>query len=158
PEGEGALSRPAGAIHAFTLREGGLGEEVADAMTWLAEAEIPSQHRGLYESLAERVGRLTYGDGLPQALLHPDPVPKNFIASGRDVIAIDWTGGGRGPRTHALAFLLLAAIAESRWKLDSPKVDAVIAGYRTHVALADEEFAGLAEAMPLHVLVRDIAE
>lgn len=158
PAAAGGVARQAGAIHAFTLDEGSLADEVADAMSWLAEAEIPAEHKSSYDELREQMSRIDFGDHLPQALLHPDPVPKNFIATpAGNLVAIDWTGAGRGPRAHSLAFLLLCAVRESRWKADSPRADAVIEGYRKHVQLEDAEFPAIADAMPLHVLVGDCA-
>jgi Ser/Thr protein kinase RdoA (MazF antagonist) len=129
PESTGGCARPGGAIHSFTLDEGSLRDEVAAAMSWLEEAEIPERFRALYDSMIERISRLDFGDRLPQALLHPDPVPKNFIATRTgDVVPIDWTGAGRGPRAHSLAFLLLCAVRESRWNPNSGRVDAVVDG------------------------------
>lgn len=158
PEVQGRAARDAGAIHSFTLTEGGLRDEVADAMSWLAEAEVPSEHRGAHASLLERISQLDFGDALPHALIHPDPVLKNFIATPEGaVVPIDWTGAGRAPRAHCLAFLLLCAVTESRWNPASERVQAVIDGYRRHVKLAPEELAAIATAMPLHILVRDCA-
>jgi len=158
PEGGGGCARPGGAIHSFTLDEGSLRDEVEAAMSWLEEADIPEKSRGLYDSMIECVSQLDFGNRLPQALLHPDPVPKNFIATRNgSIVPIDWTGAGRGPRAHSLAFLLLCAVGESRWNPNSSRVDAVVDGYRRHVTLEDEELPAIAVAMPLHVLVGDCA-
>lgn len=158
PEGSDGVARRAGAIHSFTLNEGGVQDEIAEAMSWLAEADIPQEHRQSYDALIDRLAAIDFGDGLPQALIHPDPVTKNFVATaGGDLVAIDWTGAGRGPRAHSLAFLLLGAIAGSRWNPRSSNVDAVVDGYRRHIELEDRELAAIGAAMPLHVLVRDIA-
>src|SRR5262249_60211735 len=80
------------------------------------------------------------------------------VTHNRDLVPIDWTGAGSGPRVHALAFLLLSAISQSRWNARGSRVDAVIEGYRRHVTLREEEYAVLAAAMPLHILVRDCGE
>lgn len=109
------IRRPGGAIHSFTLGEGSLADEVADAMAWLAEADIPPEHRRLCDELVQRVARLDFGETLPHALLHPDPTPQNFIVrSNGDLVAIDWTGAGFGPRAYGLAFLLLTAVSQRR--------------------------------------------
>ncbi len=158
PDAAGIGAPKAGAIHVLSPGEGGLDDEVAEAMSWLEEADVPAAHRGLYDSMRERVSRIDFGENLPQALLHPDPVLKNFIATpDGDVVPIDWTGAGRGPRAHPLAFLLLSAVRAGRWNPNSGKVDAVIDGYRRHVRLEGEECTALASAMPLHVLVHDCA-
>ena len=150
--------RSGGAIHSLTLNEGSLRDEVTDAMSWLAQADISGDHRGLYDDLRQQVARVDFGDTLPHALLHPDPTPQNVLITPEgEIVAIDWTGAGYGPRVHALAFLLLSAVSRSRWKAQSSRVDAVIDGYRRHVTLDEEECAALAAAMPLHVLVRDCA-
>jgi Ser/Thr protein kinase RdoA (MazF antagonist) len=158
PEAKSGAARRGGAIHSFTLNEGGLRDELADALSWLAEAEVPAAQRPLHDSLLEQIAQIDHGDGLPQALVHPDPVLKNFIATPDGaIVPIDWTGAGRCARAHSLAFLLLCAVTESRWNPASERVAAVIDGYRAHVKLDPEELAAIATAMPLHVLVRDCA-
>src|SRR5262249_12323282 len=58
PDGTGGPARKGGAIHAFTLGEGSLRDEVADAMSWLAEADVPPQHKPSYDSMLEKVSRI----------------------------------------------------------------------------------------------------
>jgi len=156
PELPAEMRRAGGAIHSFTLDEGSLRDEVSEAMSWLTHTTIPDEHRRSYDDLVQTVAGVDYGETLPSAILHPDPVPKNFVATpAGEIVAIDWTGVGGGPRVHTLAFLLLAAVSQSRWNPHSSRVDAVIAGYRRHITLDGDEYAALAAAMPLHVLVRD---
>src|SRR5262249_47590227 len=152
-------TRRGGAIHSFTLEEGSLCDEVTEAMSWLAEAGVPAEQKGAYDGLVQKIAHVDYGDPLPQALLHPDPTPQNFIVTqNRELVPIDWTGAGAGPRVHALAFLLLSAVSHSPARAPASRVDAVIEGYRRHITLYDEECAVLAAVMPLHVLVRDCGE
>jgi len=158
PEAPGRAARPGGAIHSFVLGEGSLRDEVSEALTWLADAGVRAEDQDTNARLVERVTHLDFGDALPQALTHPDLVFANLLATGDGhLVLIDWTGAGRAPRAHALAFLLLTAVRESRWNPKSPNVDAVLDGYREHVRLTDDECAAIATGMPLHVLVRDIA-
>ena len=58
PEVNGDGARSGGAIHSFTLNEGGLRDELADAMSWLAEADVPAAQRSLHDSLLERVAHV----------------------------------------------------------------------------------------------------
>lgn len=128
-------------------------------MAWLAETGVPAEHKSGYDQLLHNIASVDYGESLRHALLHPDPTPQNFIVThNRDLVPIDWAGAGTGPRVHALAFLLLSAISQSRWNARGSRVDAVIEGYRRHVTLHDEEYAVLAAAMPLRFLVRDCGE
>src|SRR5262249_13330405 len=129
PEGPVEVRRVGGAIHSFTLDEGSLRDGGFEAMSWRAPATSSAEQRQSYDDLVQNVARIDYGDTLPSAILHPDPMPKNFVATpAGEMVAIDWTGAGCGPRVHTLAFLLLAAVSQSRWKPHSSRVDAVIAG------------------------------
>jgi Ser/Thr protein kinase RdoA (MazF antagonist) len=71
----------------------------------------------------------------------------NVVATPGGMVLVDWAGAGRGPRAWSLAFLLYAEGAK-----DLRRVDVVLAGYRRHVNLEDEELARLAaiaQARPL---------
>lgn len=69
-----------------------------------------------------------------------------------ELVYIDWTGAGCGPRVASLAFLVWAvSVEETGW---SPRwVEAILAGYRAHIALEDREIARFAAAMRLRPLV-----
>jgi Ser/Thr protein kinase RdoA (MazF antagonist) len=139
PAEAGAVSRSGGAWHHLT--EGLPGDEVAAGLGLLAQAEglVPSGQRDAYESMGTHLETLDSCEGLPQALIHPDFVLANVIASpGRGMVVVDWTGAGRGPRLWSLAFLLLAEGAK-----DLRRIDRVIAGYRRHVTLEPEELTRL---------------
>lgn len=158
PEGTGAVSREAGALHVYCLDEGSLRDELDGARAWLAEAEprVAGEHRAAYETLLEQMPAIDLGEGLPQALIHPDLVHKNVIARAEGgLVPIDWTGAGRGPRAVSLGFLLMSAVAHGGWKPAAPQVDAVIAGYRKHLQLTNEELARMEAAMPVRALIFD---
>jgi Phosphotransferase enzyme family len=154
PAGPGALARPGGAWH--HLADGRPSAEVAAAQQLLADAAprfapdsagrpsafaaVPpdfadlAAERAAYQALCERVAALDSGDGLPEALLHPDFVLANVVATPDGMILVDWSGAGRGPRAWSLAFFLYAEGIK-----DPRRVDVVLAGYRRHVTLTPEE-------------------
>jgi Ser/Thr protein kinase RdoA (MazF antagonist) len=108
---------------------------------------VPDAERESYQALQALVGALDAGDGLPEALTHPDFVLANVVATPGGMVLVDWSGAGRGPRAWSLAFLLYAEGAK-----DLRRIDVVLAGYRRHVTLEDEELArlgALAQARPL---------
>src|SRR5262245_27735263 len=65
PEGSGGVSRKGGAIHSFTLGEGCIRDEIADARSWLAEADVPAASRASVEALVDRMSGVDFGDDLP---------------------------------------------------------------------------------------------
>jgi Ser/Thr protein kinase RdoA (MazF antagonist) len=147
PPGVGAVARPGGAWH--HLADGLPTAEVAAAGQLLAGMShlIPDAEREAYQALQEQVAALDAGDGLPTALTHPDFVLANVVATPGGMVLVDWAGAGRGPRAWSLAFLLYAEGAK-----DLRRVDVVLAGYRRHITLEDEEItrlAALAQARPL---------
>ena len=140
PEGAGAVARDGGAWH--HLADGDPHDEVAAAARLLADAEVlvPAGERRPYESMRAELEALDSCQGLPQALVHPDFVLANVIASpDRGLVVVDWTGAGRGPRLWPLAFLLFAEGAK-----DLRRDDLVVAGYRRHVNLEPAELSRLA--------------
>jgi Ser/Thr protein kinase RdoA (MazF antagonist) len=151
PPGPGALARPGGAWH--HLADGDPAAEVAAASRMLADAAhmISDDQRTAYETLCAEVSALDAGDGLPEALTHPDFVLANVIATQDGMVLVDWAGAGRGPRLWSLAFLLYAEGAK-----DQRRADVVLAGYRRHVTLTGEELdrlAGIIRARPLVLAV-----
>ena len=100
-----------------------------------AEHRVPMAERALYQTLCDELARADDCSDLPSALIHPDFVPPNIIASTNgDLVSIDWTGAGLGPRVPSLGFLLWAAGAQGM-----AYVDAVVAGYRSWVRLEPDE-------------------
>jgi Ser/Thr protein kinase RdoA (MazF antagonist) len=147
PSGGGAVARPGGAWH--HLADGLPSAEVTEAAQLLADTAhlIPDAEREAYEALRAEVNALDTADGLPEALTHPDFVLANVVATPGGMVLVDWAGAGRGPRVWSLAFLLYAEGAK-----DLRRVDLVLAGYRGHVTIEDEELdrlAAIARARPL---------
>jgi Ser/Thr protein kinase RdoA (MazF antagonist) len=151
----GAVARAAGALHHYAPEGGGLQQELDAAATWLTAIEdrVPQQHRPRYESLRAQVAAADNGHGLPEALIHPDPVLKNILATkGNDLVFIDWAGVGRGPRIASLATLIWSG-ALSKGRLSPRGVDAVVAGYRAQIRLDENELERLAAIMQIRPLV-----
>jgi Ser/Thr protein kinase RdoA (MazF antagonist) len=142
-----AVARPGGAWH--HLADGSPAAEVEAASRMLADAAhlFGGGERDAFESLQAEVAALDAADGLPEALTHPDFVLANVVATADSMVLVDWAGAGRGPRVWSLAFLLYAEGAK-----DLRRVDVVLAGYRRHVSLTDDELgrlAAVARARPL---------
>jgi Ser/Thr protein kinase RdoA (MazF antagonist) len=155
PPGSGAVAREAGSLHHYALLEGMPRKELEAAASWLDEVEgkVPPESRGTLESLRDKLGRADDCHGLPEALIHPDPVLKNLIAApGSGLVWIDWTGAGRGPRLASLAFAVWSAALGTRgWSRQW--VDAVVTGYHSHISLQEDELSRMADAMRLRPLV-----
>lgn len=152
PPGSGPVAREGGAWHHLS-HEGGPRAEI-DAASWLLAAagqRVPAEQRTLCETLRGELEAADDCRGLPHALIHPDFVPANVIASpGGGLGVVDWTGAGRGPRLSCLAFLLWAAGGR-----DLARVDAVVAGYQPHIRLEPAELARLAGAIRARPLIFD---
>jgi Ser/Thr protein kinase RdoA (MazF antagonist) len=151
PPGVGAVTRAGGAWHHLT--DGQPAAEVAAAAQLLAGVGhlIPDAEREAYQALRAVVDAIDTGEGLPEALTHPDFVLANVVATPGGMILVDWAGAGRGPRAWSLAFLLYAEGAK-----DLRRVDVVLAGYRRHVTLEDEELARLAAIAQSRPLVLSV--
>jgi Ser/Thr protein kinase RdoA (MazF antagonist) len=142
PAAVGAAGRPGGAWH--HLADGGPAEEIRAIQALLAEgARGAPASQPLYAMLARELADADGGDGLPSALIHPDFVLANVIASPeRGMVFVDWTGAGQGPRAWSLAFLLYAEATKNpgRAKL-------IVSGYRRHVRLEPDEIERLPALM-----------
>ena len=128
--------RPAGALHHFA--EGTMSEELRAVAGWLDSIEplVPSGGGAALDTLRAAVVEADGGDGLPEALVHPDPVPKNVIFTAKGPILVDWTSAGRGPRLASLTLMLRSGWAALPF----------MKGYTKVVTLTDDErdrFAGL---------------
>lgn len=130
----GAAARPAGSLHHFA--EGGRRNELDEAARWLEEMEerVAPADRGRLDQLREALAGADDGTGLPESLIHPDPVAKNLVRTRDGYAYVDWTGAGIGPRVASLEYLLGSPAAAGR----------VMAGYAEHITLTDEEW----ERMP----------
>jgi Ser/Thr protein kinase RdoA (MazF antagonist) len=98
--------RPAGALHHFA--EGTMTDELRAVAGWLdsIEARVPNGAGDAFDAMRAEVAAADGGDGLPEALVHPDPVPKNVIFTADGPVLVDWTAAGRGPRLASMALLL----------------------------------------------------
>ena len=154
PVEDGAITREAGALHHYAQNGGDPQNELIAASAFLAEIEdrIPAQNRSLYEFLQKQITDADTCHDLPQALIHPDPVLKNIlITENNNPVLIDWTGTGRGPRLASLAVLIWScALQKGGWS--SRRIDAVVAGYRSHIRLEERELVRLAGAMRIRPL------
>jgi Ser/Thr protein kinase RdoA (MazF antagonist) len=145
--GDGAAARPGGAWH--HLADGPPSAEVAAAGRMLAEAApvIPDAECAAFDALRAEVAELDTAEGLPEALIHPDFVLANVVATPGGMVLVDWAGAGRGPRLWSLAFFLYAEAAK-----DPRRAGAVLLGYREHITLEAEELhrlGAVARSRPL---------
>jgi Ser/Thr protein kinase RdoA (MazF antagonist) len=147
PAADGAPVRPGGAWH--HLADGDPADEIRAIQALLADcADAAAADRPHYEMLARELADADGGSGLPMALIHPDFVLANVIASPeRGMVFVDWTGAGRGPRAWPLAFLLYAEGAKN-----PPRTDLVVSGYRRQVTLEPAEI----ERIPAMMRVRPV--
>jgi Ser/Thr protein kinase RdoA (MazF antagonist) len=152
PQGPGACTRPGGAWHHMAL--GAPADELEAAREMLDEARSRASARDLasFDVLEDALDLADDCDGLPEALIHPDFVLANVVATAEpSMVLVDWSGAGRGPRLWSLAFLLLAEGAK-----DLRRVELALAGYRRHVQLEPEELERLEAAIPARPLVLTI--
>ena len=152
PDG-GAVARPAGSLHHDPRHEGGPGEDLASAADHLAavEARVPPAGRAAFEALRHGVVAADTCADLPAAIVHPDPVVKNAIATPGGPVLVDWTGAGLGPRAASLVVLLQSVAAGPRG-VDLAAVDPVVHGYRGHVTLEPDELGRLDAALGIRQL------
>jgi Ser/Thr protein kinase RdoA (MazF antagonist) len=121
--------RPAGALHHFA--EGTMTDELRAAAGWLDSVEdrVPNGSAEAFDSIRAAVAGADGGDGLPEAFVHPDPVPKNVIFTADGPVLVDWTAAGRGPRLSSMTLLLRSGWAAVPF----------MKGYARKIALTDEE-------------------
>ena len=107
----GAADRPAGALHHFA--EGAPGDELSAARRWLRDIEprVAPDDRDQLDVLGRALAEADDSTGLPQAFVHPDPVPKNAVFTKDGPVLVDWAGAGRGPRLASLALVLRSSWA-----------------------------------------------
>jgi Ser/Thr protein kinase RdoA (MazF antagonist) len=149
-----AVMRPGGAWH--HMADGRPSAELAVAADWLDRAQAQAQagvrelsHFGALDDALEAVDDCS---GLPEALIHPDFVLANVVATpGPAMVLVDWAGAGLGPRLWPLAFLLWAEGAK-----DLRRVDLAVAGYRRHIQLDHEELSRIGAVIGTRALVFEI--
>jgi len=79
---------------------------VAGWLDGIDPAQLPSGGDDAVETIRAAAAAADSGDGLPEALVHPDPVPKNVIFTAEGPILVDWTSAGRGPRLASMTLVL----------------------------------------------------
>ena len=121
--------RPAGALHHFA--EGTMVDEIRAVAGWLdaIEARVPRGDGDAFDTIRTTVAAADGGDGLPEAFVHPDPVPKNVIFTAEGPVLVDWTSAGRGPRLSSMLLVLRSGWAAVPF----------LKGYTRVVSLTDEE-------------------
>lgn len=144
------VPREAGALHQICVNGGPPKRTLAAARGWLAnvDPQMASKHAELYEAVATALAAADDCAGLPTAFVHPDFWPGNVVTNPQgELVPIDCTGAGRGPRIRSLATLLSLAVTRHP---RGPRLDmaaAAAAGYREHVRLSPEEIDRLPGAM-----------
>ena len=150
PAKRGAPSRPGGSYHRTSLAGGGRRDDVQTLGPLLeaAAAVATPAERSLLDQLRGDLERVDLCEDLPHGLIHIDLGGPNVIRhkSTGDLIPIDWTGSGRGPRVFGLAALTYG-------RQDLRFVDAFMSGYREHVELEPEELDRLERALDVHSLI-----
>ncbi len=121
--------RPSGALHHFA--EGTMADELQAVVGWLDSIEdrVPGEGREAFATIRAAVLAADGGDGLPEAFVHPDPVPKNAIFTADGPVLVDWTSAGRGPRLASMTLMLRSGWAAVPF----------MKGYARRVSLTDEE-------------------
>jgi Ser/Thr protein kinase RdoA (MazF antagonist) len=142
----GPADRPAGALHHYA--EGTPADELRAARHWLRDIEprVASSDRDELAALRRALAGADDGTGLPEAFIHPDPVPKNTIFTRDGPVLVDWAGAGRGPRLASLSLVL-----RSSWAGPS-----FMRGYAASVELDAEERRRAADTLMTRALI-DIA-
>src|SRR3954454_20565846 len=101
----GVADRPAGALHHYA--EGTPADELSAARRWLRDLEprVAVADHDQLDLLGRVLSDADDSTGLPEAFVHPDPVPKNTIFTKDGPVLVDWAGAGRGPRLASLALV-----------------------------------------------------
>jgi Ser/Thr protein kinase RdoA (MazF antagonist) len=142
----GPADRPAGALHHFA--EGSPKDELSAARRWLHDIEgrVAASDRDQLGVLERALAAADDSTSLPEALVHPDPVPKNTIFTREGPVLVDWAGAGRGPRLTSTALVLRSSWAGPPF----------MRGYATAVELDAEERRRLPDILMARALI-DIA-
>lgn len=129
----GAAKRSAGALHHYA--EGTRADELRAVGRWLDQIEdrVPSEGAAAFDKVRRAVDGADGGEGLPVAFIHPDPAPKNIIASADGPVMVDWTGAGIGARVQSLELMLTWASTSA----------ASMSAYTSVIPLTDEEWERL---------------
>jgi Ser/Thr protein kinase RdoA (MazF antagonist) len=156
PIESGLVMRDAGSIHHFSGLEGKVKSDIGAAISLLDSVRglVPPESRLPFDSLYEQITTADTCEDLPLALIHPDPLLRNgIVKSDSNIVWIDWTGAGHGPRLLALALLIWASPSVVKGVWSHQGVDAVIKGYSSHVRLQEKELTRLAAVIKIRPLV-----
>lgn len=125
----GAAARPAGSLHHHA--EGPIRNEITAAAEWLDQIEtrLPASTARGVARLRTALEEADDAEGLPEAVIHPDPALVNLVRTVDGYACVDWTGAGVGPRLASLAYLLGSPKAAPR----------IMEGYAEIVELTDAE-------------------
>lgn len=142
----GVANRPAGALHHYA--EGTPADELCAAQRWLRDIEprVAVIDHDQLEVLGRALADADDATGLPEAFIHPDPVPKNTVFTKDGPVLVDWAGAGRGPRLASLGLVL-----RSSWAGPS-----FMRGYAASIELEAEERRRAPEVLMSRALI-DIA-
>jgi Ser/Thr protein kinase RdoA (MazF antagonist) len=127
--------RPAGALHHFA--EGTMSDELRAVIGWLDDLGTQAPNSDGVDTIRQAVLAADGGDGLPEAFVHPDPVPKNVIFTGDGPVLVDWTSAGRGSRVASLTLVLRSGWAAVPF----------MKGYTKMVSLTEDEWERLGELL-----------
>jgi Ser/Thr protein kinase RdoA (MazF antagonist) len=111
-----------------------MSDELRAAAAWLDSGEERGPIGAAFETIRAAVLGADGGDGLPEAFIHPDPVPKNAIFTADGPILVDWTSAGRGPRLASMALVLRSGWAAGPFLKGYTKRIALTAGERDRLA------------------------
>ncbi len=138
--------RPAGALHHFA--EGTMSDELQVVAGWLDELKDRVSDEGIdaVEELRAAAAAADGGHGLPEALVHPDPVPKNAIFTAAGPVLVDWTSAGRGSRLAAMSLVLRSGWAAVPF----------MKGYTRRTGLTEEERDRLAGLLFSRALIHAV--
>jgi Ser/Thr protein kinase RdoA (MazF antagonist) len=146
----GAISRKGGAWH-HICSEGGPKEEIQAALSMLETARntLQDDQLEMHKKTKSKLESLDIFENLPHAFGHPDLAPSNVITSDSgELVIVDWSGSGFGPRAASLGFLLWAAGHRSM-----AQVEFVARGYVKHVSLTELELEKMVGAVLFRPLV-----
>lgn len=149
PATDDPVSRSGGAWHGLSPAGGTRADDVETLLPLLAHARsvAPDDHQSAYGTISHELETIDLCQDLPNALVHIDLGGPNLLRTKTaDLVAIDWTGVGRGPRVHSLNIVMAG-------QANLELVDAFIDGYRRHIELEPEELDRLGEGLRIHSLV-----
>jgi Ser/Thr protein kinase RdoA (MazF antagonist) len=153
PGAQDAVAREAGGWHHISVNGGSTRADVEALLPLVAatEDDVAPEDQESFELAREQLSGVDGCGGLPRALIHPNPCSANAVITVTGVpVLVDWSGAGPGARVLSLGALLAGSMQPafgSPPSRDLTRVDAIIAGYRTHVRLTDDEFAKLPAAI-----------